>query len=1195
MNVDQNHVDVPSEALSVDDLRAGRRLIGLCEHPVDIIQSTPTGDGTILVYRHPRGDIDESILFSDDLAGLSVSDSRTSQLFTGDAEEFRLAAEALRIHTAGLHDPMVAVTSSDIQPLPHQIRAVYEEMLPRIPLHFLLADDPGAGKTIMAGLYIKELILRGDVDRCLIVCPGGLAPQWQEELREKFGLHFHILAPGTAENSRTGNPFKDHDLLIVRMDAVARSDEELLPLLEGTEWDLTVVDEAHRMSASSGFRKELKKTRRFQLGESLRDISRSLLLMTATPHNGDNEAFQAFLSLLDPDRFEGAFQAGTDVGTVDTSGLMRRMVKEELLTFDGRPLFPERVAVTVPYQLSEPENRLYQDVTQYVRTEMKRAEGAMSNADSRAVGFALTVLQRRLASSPYAIYHSLQRRLDKLESYRSEMELASREGRNLLWTGRGFVGTAAARAADVVADAYADALDVAAGDLEEAEDTIVISPATAAQNLPELDRELGELRHLVSTAHTVVTSGEDRKWSELRRIITEETLTNDATGERRKLIIFTEHRDTLDYLVGRIRTSTGSEVVSIHGGTSRLDRQRIKANFTNDDRVQYLVATDAAGEGLNLQAAYLMVNYDLPWNPNRIEQRFGRIHRIGQRHVCQLWNLVADETREGAVYKRLLEKMETQRAALGTRVFDVLGDAFQDRSLKDLIMDAVIYIDDPARQEEIDRIIDAEVAHGLDDLMQERALATETFTRKDLEHLRDQMDAARARKLQPHYIAQFFRRALEYHGGRYIPKTKGTAAVRRLPRSVLDWARGHAVPVADRYDRVTFEPAVADADDRAELVTPGHPMFDALVDLTASQLRETLETGTVLVDPTDEGTTPWMLAATELEVKDGTGTAQHREFAYTRLNPDLSVEDAGMAPYLDFDPLPDKVSAEEAAAAAAQESSWLSVDPSSTVRQQITSTRVRDVLNATRDRLLPELDREQELVSRRLNAQMDYLAVKAAEAQGQQQLFDAGEAKKPPAQSYSALMNQVRTLDSRLRERLDLIARRRRLRPSPPTVAARALVIPKGLLRVITGVDADEVARHAKDTEEVDRRAVAAVMTVERRLGRIPTEMPHNNPGYDISSRPGDSVEPSVIIEVKGRIAGADEFSITHREVMTGKNTTKDHRLALVEVSPDGPEHDKVRYLVDFCRGLAEFDDSFPVTTYTLNWAKTWAQGGDPM
>ncbi|HCT13446.1 MAG TPA: helicase, partial [Corynebacterium nuruki] len=1058
---------------------------------------------------------------------------------------------------------MLAVTSSDIQPLPHQIRAVYEEMLPRIPLHFLLADDPGAGKTIMSGLYIKELILRGDVVRCLIVCPGGLAPQWQEELREKFGLRFHILPPGTVDASATGNPFTDHDLLIVRMDAVARSDDELLPLLKGTHWDLTIVDEAHRMSASSGFRGELKKTRRFRLGEMLRDISRNLLLLTATPHNGDNEAFQAFLSLLDPDRFEGAFQTGTE--DVDTTGLMRRMVKEELLTFEGKPLFPERRAITVPYQLSALEMRLYEEVTDYVRTQMKRAENALTDAQGRTVGFALTVLQRRLASSPYAIWNSLKRRRDKLASYQEELERAAAEGRDLYWNGHGFNGPGS-----LVDDLYnADSLDdYAANEVEEAEESIVITPATAARSLPELEAELCELDHLVSTAHTVVLSGEDRKWSELRQIIEDKTLTNSTTGERRKLIIFTEHRDTLNYLVNRIRTITADPgaVVAIHGGTNRLERQRITANFTNDARVQYLVATDAAGEGLNLQAAHLMVNYDLPWNPNRIEQRFGRIHRIGQKHVCELWNLVADETREGAVYKRLLEKMEVQRKALNRPVFDVLGDAFRDRSLKDLIMEAVIYIDDPARQEEIERVIDKEVSHGLDDLLAERALAEETFTRADLDRMREAMDAARARKLQPHYIAQFFARALEQLGGRLVRKTKGTAAVRALPGKVIDWARQHGTPVADRYDLVTFDPTIADTTERVEFIAPGHPLLDALVDLSVRDLSDVLETGTVLVDPNDPGTAPWLLAATLIEVRDGTGTAQAKEFAYLRVNPDGTDEDAGMAPYLDFDPLPQGVTAEQAVAAATVGSDWLSGDVVDRARNAVTGSRLRPVLDATKARILPELDRVSSLVHHRLSDQMDYLAKAALGAREQQEQYDRDEVKRAPKQSHAALMKQVHALSDRLQEREDLLKLQRRLSPAPPRIVAKALILPQGLVDLLTGADKDEVDQHARATAEVDRRAVDAVLAAERALGRVPVEMPHNNPGFDIASRCPGASRPSVIIEVKGRISGAEEFVITHREVLTAKNTGADHRLALVEVSPEGPEHDRVRYLIDHFR-----------------------------
>lgn len=1178
--------------LTVEDLEPGLQLLGISEHPVEIVQTVGSPFGATITFRHPDGALQETVVFKEDLPRLAIQDPADREMFTGDAEQFRLAAEAMRIQTAGLHDPMLAVTSSDIQPLPHQIRAVYEEMLPRIPLHFLLADDPGAGKTIMSGLYIKELILRGDVERCLIVCPGGLAPQWQEELRERFGLHFHVLSPGAVDNSASGNPFTDHDLLIVRMDAVARSDEELLPLLKGTQWDLTIVDEAHRMSASAGFRNELKKTRRFQLGELLRDISRNLLLLTATPHNGDNEAFQAFLSLLDPDRFEGAFQTGTE--DVDTTGLMRRMVKEELLTFEGKPLFPERRAVTVPYQLSVPEMRLYEEVTGYVRTQMKQAENALNDSVGRTVGFALTVLQRRLASSPYAIWNSLKRRRDKLASYRSELEQATQEGRDLWWNGHGFTGPAR-----MVSDLYdADSLDdFAADEVEEAEDTVLITPATAARTLPELDAELVELEHLVSTAHTVVLSGEDRKWSELRRIIQEKTLTNDTTGKRRKLIIFTEHRDTLNYLVNQIRSITADprSVVSIHGGTNRLERQRITANFTNDAGVQFLVATDAAGEGLNLQAAHLMVNYDLPWNPNRIEQRFGRIHRIGQKHVCQLWNLVADETREGAVYTRLLDKMEVQRRALKRPVFDVLGDAFRETSLKDLIMDAVVYIDDPARQAEIEEIIDAEVAHGLDDLMAERALAAESFTSADLERMRDAMDAARARKLQPHYIAQFFTRALEHQGGRLVRKAKGTAAVRALPGAVLNWARQHGSPLADRYDLVTFDPAVADRTEHVEFIAPGHPLLDSLVDLSVTGLSDVLETGTVLVDPNDPSTDPWLLTATLIEVYDGTQTVLAKEFAYLRVNPDGTDEDAGLAPYLDFDPLPEDITAEQAITAVSLDSDWLSGNLTDLIRAAVTASRVRPVLEATRERILPELDRAAGLVERRLTAQMDYLTRSAIEAGEQQRLFEAGEAKRAPKVSAASLKKQVYALQNRLTQRLDLVARQRLLSPAPPRIVARALVLPQGLVDLLTGADWDDVDQHAKDTAEVDRRAVDAVLAAERALGRTPVEMPHNNPGFDVASRWPGASRPSVIIEVKGRIAGAEDFVITHREVLTAKNTGEDHRLALVEISPEGPEHDRVRYLVDHFRDFAGADREFGVTKVVLNWPETWNRGGDPV
>jgi SNF2 family DNA or RNA helicase len=413
---------------------------------------------------------------------------------------------------------MLAVTTSDIQPLPHQLRAVYGELLPRTPLRFLLADDPGAGKTIMAGLYIKELILREDVKRCLIVVPGGLVDQWQDELYLKFGLAFEILTPHFGETVFGASAFEQHPLLIARMDQLARN-ESLQADLAKSEWDLVVVDEAHRMGAHY-FAGKLEKTKRFQLGELLGDVARHLLLMTATPHSGKEEDFQLFLTLLDRDRFEGKYQA--KVHTADTSGVMRRMVKEDLLTFDGKPLFPERIAETVPYELTDLEQDLYEQVTTYVREGMNRAV-KLDGKRRNTVGFALTVLQRRLASSPEAIYRSLERRKQEVLAGSTIAE---------------------PKAADVVGDIDEfDDDEFSAGEMEEFEEELV-DAATAARTVEELDAELLDLADLIKAAARVRASDTDRKWSELRTILEDNTLATSGAGdERRKLIVFTEHRE----------------------------------------------------------------------------------------------------------------------------------------------------------------------------------------------------------------------------------------------------------------------------------------------------------------------------------------------------------------------------------------------------------------------------------------------------------------------------------------------------------------------------------------------------------------------------------------------------------------------------------------------------------------------------
>ena len=709
----------------LEDLKPGLQLAGVIPgQPVSVIAVQPHGGDAIeLTYKSEEGGLGQRVLGRDAEAALHIVQAQARPL-DAIAADFKLAAECQRIKLAGLSDPMLAVTTSDIQPLPHQLRAVYGELLPRTPLRFLLADAPGAGKTIMAGLYIKELILREDVKRCLVVAPGGLVEQWQDELYLKFGLAFEIFTPQLGETVFGATAFEQHPLVIARMDQLARN-EPLLAELSRSEWDLVVVDEAHRMGAHY-FGGELKKTKRFLLGELLGDIARHLLLMTATPHSGKEDDFQLFLTLLDRDRFEGKYQA--KVHTADTSGVMRRMVKEDLLTFDGKPLFPERIAETVPYELTELEQDLYEQVTTYVREGMNRA-AKLDSKRRNTVGFALTVLQRRLASSPEAIYRSLERRVERLERRKQEVLT-------------GGTPTESPQTAIVDDPAEFDDDELSAEERENLEEELVDS-ATAARTGEELDAEILDLRELIEAAGHVRASDTDRKWSELRTILEDNTLaTGGPAEERRKLIVFTEHRDTLNYLRRRIGSLLGrpEAVVAIHGGVRRADRRQVTAEFTANPTCQVLLATDAAGEGLNLQAAHLMVNYDLPWNPNRIEQRFGRIHRIGQREVCRLWNLVAENTREGEVFTRLLAKIEEQRKAYGGKVFDVLGHAFGETPLRTLLMEAIRYGELPETRASMEKVLDAGVARGIEELLAERALATDAIQQTDIERLRAVMD-----------------------------------------------------------------------------------------------------------------------------------------------------------------------------------------------------------------------------------------------------------------------------------------------------------------------------------------------------------------------------------------------------------------------------------------------------------------------
>ena len=968
------------------------------------------------------------MLYRDREPTLEVAEAGRPWSFDGDGALFRLLAEANRIRLAYLFDPLLAVHTSLVDPLPHQITAVYGEMLSRQPLRFLLADDPGAGKTIMTGLFIKELMARGALQRCLIVCPGSLVEQWQDELDSRFHLPFDIMTNDAVESARTGNWFSEKALIICRLDKLSR-DEDTQAKLQQTDWDLIVCDEAHKLSATY-FGNEVKYTKRYRLGQLLSTLTRHFLLLTATPHNGKEADFQLFLALLDGDRFEGKFRDGVHVS--DSSDLMRRLVKEQLLKFDGTPLFPERRAYTVNYALSDGEAELYKLVTDYVREEFNRAE-ALENAGSKGtVGFALTILQRRLASSPEAIYQSLKRRRERLEKRVREEQLLK-------------------RGAEVHVDMNADLPVLTTDELDDLDDAPdaeveateerVVDLASASRTIAELRLEIAQLQDLERVALRVRQSGTDRKWDELSRLLQNNSAMFDADGHRRKLVIFTEHRDTLNYLSERIRALVGrpEAVVIIHGGVGREERRKAQEAFTHDKEVEILLATDAAGEGINLQRAHLMVNYDLPWNPNRLEQRFGRIHRIGQTEVCHLWNLVAKDTREGEVYLRLLEKLDEERIALGGQVFDVLGQlTFEDRPLRDLLLDAIRYGDDPEVKARLFKVVDKALdRQHLRELVESRALTHDSMDVTKVRQIREDMERAEARRLQPHFIASFFIEAFKLLGGTIHEREPKRFEIKHVPAVIRHRDReiGRGEAVLSRYERITFEKSLISLPGKplAGFVCPGYPLLDATLDLIIERHRDLLKRGTILVDDTDETDRPRALLFLEHAIQDartdraGNRRVVSKRMQFVEIDADRQASNAGPAPYLDYRPLTDE---EVEALKSFQAPEWIKSSLESMAMEHAALHLVPQHLGELRHRKEELIDKTKAAVQDRLTKEINYWDHRAA------QLKDQELAGRVNAKLNSGLARQrADELAGRLQKRLAELEQERKL---SPTAAGRA-------------------------------------------------------------------------------------------------------------------------------------------------------------
>jgi superfamily II DNA or RNA helicase len=1193
-----------SSMSKLEDLQPNASVRGILpDCLVTVVNVTWFGSNALeMTYKDPTGRVANTLLYRDDESHIEIVEHGRPWSFDGDGQLFRLVSEAHRIRLAHLFDPVLAVHTSVVEPLPHQITAVYEAMLPRQPLRFLLADDPGAGKTIMAGLFMKELIARGDLQRCLVVCPGSLAEQWQDELYHRFQLPFEILTNDKLEAARTGNWFLENHLIIARLDKLSRNEDVQAKLsAPDCRWDLIVCDEAHKMSATY-FGGEIKYTKRHRLGQLLSTLTRHFLLMTATPHNGKEADFQLFMALLDGDRFEGRFRDGVHV--TDVSDLMRRMVKENLLKFDGTPLFPERIAYVVPYKLSDAEAKLYKAVTDYVREEFNRAEALQNDKRAGTVGFALTILQRRLASSPEAIYQSLRRRRERLESRLRELELLQRGAA---------VSTLPVPVSQLLDPEDVEDLDDAPDNEVAAAEEQILDEATAARTIAELKAEIDTLKQLEDLALAVRRSGEDRKWRELSQLLSEiftpaalasraedtkpkygnSVIPPPTPSPREKLVIFSEHRDTLNYLEQRISTLLGRKeaLVCIHGGMGREERTKAQEAFKHDPEVQVLVATDAAGEGINLQRAHLMVNYDLPWNPNRIEQRFGRIHRIGQTEVCHLWNLVAEETREGEVYRALLEKLEEARKALGGQVFDVLGKVqFEGRALRDLLVEAVRYGEQPEVRARLAQVVaNAFDREQMRDLLEERALAHDAMDASRVYRIREEMERAEARRLQPHYIESFFFEAFQRLGGTLKQREPRRYEVTHVPAVIRNRDRliGLGEPVMPRYERIVFEkPLIAPQGQAlAAFLCPGHPLLAATLDLVIERHRDLLRRGTVLVDDRDPGDQPRMLFYLEHAIQDGSVTRSgerrvvSKRMLYVEMDRDGTARHLHYAPYLDYRPLrPDEPG--PATILNRPECGWIGRDLEQQARGYAVAEVVPGHVQEVRAHRLGLIAKCEAAVKDRLTKEINYWDHRAEELKLQERAgrpnakLNSGEARK-----------RADNLQARLQKRMEELRLEAQLSALPPVVLGGVVVIPAGLLARIAGKPRIAPAGPS-DTQASAARARAIVMEVERSLGFEPTDRETEKVGYDVESRvPGTG--KLRFLEVKGRVAGADTITVTRNEILFSLNKPDDFVLAIVQFTADG-------HGVHYLRRPFQREPDFGVTSVNYSFADLLARATHP-
>ncbi len=1086
--------------------------------PVQIIVSIPMGDSVKLVGKGLKSQkVYEPILNADQLAKLEATPEK--EPFDGDAAKFRLGVEALRLGLAYEYDPYFSLSIARVDPLPHQLEAVYDYFLKLPRIRFLLADDPGAGKTIMAGLLIKELKIRGLVKRILIVTPANLSFQWQREMKDKFREQFAIIKGDILRANYGSNPWQEMNQVITSISWVSRIDDAKDSLLR-SQWDLIIVDEAHKMSAYSSD----KKTLAYQLGESLSQMTDHYLLMTATPHKGDPENFCLFLELLDKDVY-GDIKSLEEAMERHEAPFYLRRIKEALVTFPDpdtgqvKMLFTKRKVQTTEFQIDDEEWDFYDALTRYVEDQSIKA-AQDDSARGRAVGFTMAMLQRRFASSIYAVRRSLERMKEKRERILADPESYRQEQIN-------------------------KKLPEDFEDLPEEEQQEIISQledVVASVDPAALREEILQLGKLIEQAQELEKREIESKLIKLKEVLTEQGIFNDP---KMKLLIFTEHKDTLDFLVTKLR-DWKLNVTQIHGAMKIGDRDtpgtRIYAEREFREDSQLLVATEAAGEGINLQFCWFMINYDIPWNPVRLEQRMGRIHRYGQEKDCLIFNFVTTNTREGRVLQKLFERMKKIEDDLDPqrtgKIFNVLGDVFPANMLERMLREMYAHnlTEDVIKNRiinEIDTNRFKQITNSTLEGLAKRELNLSAIVGKSAE--------AKERRLVPEVIEDFFTSAAPHTGvhPKEVAKENHVYRIGRIPRNL--WQIGEQLEprfgkLGREYKQIVFDKNLLTVDPTFEWVTPGHPLFECVREDISERVQHDLKQGAIFYDLHQKE--PYRLEVFSASICDGRGNVLHEKLfvVQTDMNGVMSIRQPTIFLDLSLATGTNKI----------PDSSGLPQ------RDVVEHTLIQKALNPLLEEVRIQREKETEIISLHMEISLNELInrqnLRMAELLEAQQ---NGDTSQPLAANIKITEDRIFELNGRLEHRREELQQERNCTITDIHHHGCAWVLPHPERK------SPEIAAMVRD-DEVEKVAIQKAIEFEEARGWNVTSVESENRGFDLISRKPHPEDPQTaievrFIEVKGR-SQIGEVALTANEYKTAERLKTDYWLYVVYNCAKEPE-----------------------------------------